>query len=273
MSLLPQVERELLEAALRTSPAYQRPPRRPRRVLIGVVAALAVAVVVVLGVGAVRHDGAVSADAATIVADAYRAATPADDILHIVSVSQSSAVRHGRLEHSPRFREQTWLIAHPFADHDIATGDGTVSEIAFSRGTYDQWDNDSPRVIHRSAVSASTQRFDPSAMLRALYRSGRVVVAGRLRIDDVAVWRLKVSKVMVHDTPPPASTVFVDARTFAPIEQIDYRATQRHRGGPWTVVGRFITRYPVFEHLPATPANRALLRMRPHPGARIVTVP
>jgi hypothetical protein len=273
MSLLPQIERELRDAARRTSPAYQRPPRRPRRVLIGVVAALAAASAIVLAVGAVRHDGGVNANAATVVADAYRAASPAGGVLHIVSVSQSFAVRHGRLQHSPRFREETWLTAHPFADHDIANGAGTVSEIAFSHGTYQQWDDGSPGVIHRSQVSASTQRFDPSATLRALYRSGRVIVAGKLHIGGVAVWRLKVKKVMVHDNPPPASTVFVDANTFVPIEQIDYRATQRHRGGPWTVVGRFITRYPVFEHLPATAANRALLAMRPHPGARLVNVP
>jgi hypothetical protein len=274
MSLLPQIERELLAAARRTTPVHQRPPRRPRRLFAGVAIAVAVAAVVVLTVGGTRH-GRVAVAAADVVADAYRAATPPPGaVLHIVTTTQSFAVHHGRHEHSPLFRQEDWLLAHPVENHGIFSGAGQVSEEAYSDGTYLQWDDGAPDVIHRSTgVAARTQQQDPAASLRRLYRSGRVLVAGRLRIAGVAVWRLKVRNVGVHDNPRPASTMFVDARTFVPIEEIVYGARQTHRYGAWTIVDREVTRYPVFENLPATAAGRALLRMHPHPGAHVVDVP
>jgi hypothetical protein len=61
----------------------------------------------------------------------------------------------------------------------------------------------------------------------------------------------------------PTVQVFVDAKTFIPIEiRVQYGPK------PWPAYPVQVTTISDYQRLPLTRSNRALLRMRPHPGAR-----
>jgi hypothetical protein len=279
MSLLPQIERELLDAAQRTNQApvaaagAPRPPgrrkrRSPRRGVLASLAGVGAGTIVALLL--LGFTGGSGTRAISIAAAAYRAASPGPGILYVVTeTTQTNA--SGQPTGSPS-RVESWSTTSPDAEHSIQITGSHVFEQAITGHDQSVWTSGRPGVITTTTLPMVIGHpVDPASMLRGLYRAGRVSVAGHSDIDGRPVLRLHIA------SPPPRAgiltpgmTVLVDAKTFAPIELISYDTEQGRRGGPYTVLATTVTRYLTFQHLPATNANRDRLRIADHPHARVI---
>ncbi len=111
-----------------------------------------------------------------------------------------------------------------------------------------------------SAGTLDGETADPfRAEILAMLRSGTAVEEGRLSIDGREAIRLVATQRVPEGGAPGSASYIVDARTYDPIE---WRTTGDGGGT--------ILRFVVYEHLPNTASNRALLSLtEQHPGARI----
>jgi hypothetical protein len=122
---------------------------------------------------------------------------------------------------------------------------------------------------------------DPRTLLqRARSGDARVVELGEATVRGIPVLQFRVGECRMtpHEDGgvivrlPVVASVARDGYTPVRLEQ-DNRCgdAPRPEGGlPWRELSRDVADYVAFETLPATDANRRLLEMRPHPGARVV---
>lgn len=273
-----------LEAAIARELARRHARRRAVTVKTAVLAA--VATVAVVAAGATRD---LTGQGPSIVERAAAAlATPPESILHIrmtatqdngdgTSVSWQS--ESWQATYPPRPRRQIERFGSELAAETASSGAGIVevydpaSQTVFvaseselvegvqpqqaptpktargnARPTAEPWDD-------RPAVEQL--EFDGSAeslrkQVRELLAAGRGSIQRGVRAGDREAVRITFAAGRI--------SYLVDADTYAPIEL-------RTRGTAASVVLRF----PVYEVLPATEANRALLRLvAQHPDARVV---
>jgi hypothetical protein len=119
--------------------------------------------------------------------------------------------------------------------------------------------HDVVRVWHMPA-NAELIDADPLERFRVLYRRGRVRETGQMRLDGRDVIRLEARQ----DSADPV-VYLVDAQTHVPVE-IRLTLELPQPGFPCRRVRIQILEY---ERLPLTAETRPLLRLFPHPGARV----
>ena len=101
---------------------------------------------------------------------------------------------------------------------------------------------------------------DPLERFRVLYRRGRVRETGRMRLRGQEVIRLEA-----RDSDGAPIAYFVDAETHVPVEiRLTLNLPQ-----PDFPSRRVRIRILEYERLPLTAQNQRLLRLFPHPGARV----
>jgi hypothetical protein len=111
---------------------------------------------------------------------------------------------------------------------------------------------------------------DPVTRIRTMLRDGRARVLSRTIAGGRAVWRLQLNLQPRRGRYPfPPATLLVDATTFVPIQLTSYGGGFKSRTGRFVPTVKAVARYLVYERLPYTPASRALLRVSPHPEARV----
>jgi hypothetical protein len=105
---------------------------------------------------------------------------------------------------------------------------------------------------------------DPAAALRALERKGRLRVLGSEEFAGRKVYRLVGDAPRRRGIRVNRLVYLVDAKTYYPVLWQWVFA----KNGPARVRGQ--ARFTTYERLPATPQNRKLLEMDPHPGATVL---
>jgi hypothetical protein len=121
-------------------------------------------------------------------------------------------------------------------------------------------------------------------LARARAGAGNVHLIGETTVRDIPVYELRIDyTIEVIDLPSSGAvgdptglpthreqmhrTVYISRDSYLPVRIVE------HIPAPGTPAG-FVepaTDYIVAQRLPRTPANEALLRMSPHPGAKLVT--
>jgi hypothetical protein len=241
--------------------------RRARRHWLPAIAATAAAVVLALVVIDVVDEGA---PGPSVVDRAVAAVSVENSIYHTVEVltfGHQHAYREGWF--GPRVSRQK-IYYH--------RGKLAVEEVLQPRLTragrhvgiiFDAKHNLIQRVrMYRGARNSDFPELDPSqdpaAALRELQREGRLRLVGSEDFEGRKVYRL------VGDAPSrPGIRVnrlvyLVDANTYYPV-LLEW-VFARH--GAARV--RFTSRFTTYERLPATAENRKLLKMSPHPGAKVL---
>ncbi|HEX4115510.1 MAG TPA: hypothetical protein VHY18_06520 [Solirubrobacteraceae bacterium] len=278
MTILPQVERQLKEAAERRAkfgaerlddPASVPSRPRARRLVLtrtraGVLAGVALAVVLaLLGFALVGGEGARQFNVAAAV---YRAITPGTGVRYVVTEQEAWSGRY----HDHNY-VQRWSTRSPRRERVIVREQRSqgrehswLGESAVTvGGTSWDWGSNEPGVVLRQKGVAILD--DELERIRAAYRSGLLRPIGKSRLDGREVYRLRASHPHMKAGGAP-DELLVDAKTFVPVEAIDYARGPHGRMRPI-----FVMRYRVFEELPATPANLAKLNMAPHRGTRVIT--
>jgi hypothetical protein len=204
-----------------------------------------------------------------------RAITPGDGVLHVVTeavtVSGTQTVNSDRTEwwsaQNPR-RLHTHSYLHTGTEN--VEGEGAIVSVnpprtlSWVSGTDDIRESTQPLSAHETA---------PDAWLREAYADGRVTLAGETEFEGKPAWRLTVKQAggvtpqILEGHDAPTASVIVDAKTFVPLESVEYEAGSED-GNP--VLQTRTTRYLTYEELPANPANEALLKLAPHPGMQTV---
>jgi hypothetical protein len=240
----PQADDEQIRRAVRTQLEVRIRPARRRRVSRRIaVAATAVsaaaAAVLVLVVGTNGSGGPTAADAA-IIRHALTAVTPpAGDILH----TKVTGV-HGGVT----FVNEVWRqTAPPYAGRAIKDQE----EFSINGTTESDYDPATNTIYeHRNPVS-HRPFTDPVAKIRQELASGQAQVNGTVVIDGASLYEVDM---------PEGEVGYFDTRTYA-LRYVDVPQ-----------VGRL--HVVVYEDLPMTPANQALLSVTAqHPSARIDTNP
>lgn len=114
--------------------------------------------------------------------------------------------------------------------------------------------------VWRMPPGAELVDADPLERFRVLYRRGQVRETGRMRLRGQDVIRLEVP----DDTRAPI-VYFVDAQTHRPVEiRLTLQLPQ-----PNLPSRRVHIQILEYERLPLTADNQRLLRLFPHPGARV----
>ncbi|HTD08436.1 MAG TPA: hypothetical protein VK680_06065 [Solirubrobacteraceae bacterium] len=265
--LLALRERELTDrgrgwAGRRSARRTAAAPSSRRRVLALVPIALACALLVF----ALRGGGGGQFDVAAAV---YRAITPGHGVRYVVT-EQASEADGKRMV----LRVQRWSISDPPSERSVSLERRNYGperrvriESAIAPGTtWSSWWSGRPGVIEHTR--ATGVRMNEVAVIRAAYRAGHLRVLDKVHQDGRAVYRLQV---VPPRTGPAArsrqtpNVLIVDARTFVPVEDINYGSGPHGR-----LVPTFVLRYRTFEELPPTPANLALVKLAAHPGTHVV---
>jgi hypothetical protein len=281
------LERIVAEPASKPAPQRRaRPPLRPRRLaLAGALGAalVAAAIVAVDLIDADRGPDGILEQAV--------AAVSQDDAIYAIAHRERHVTRplegRGRVQRDSAFRRY-WLWAggrrSRFLDYRLRPNGepGRLMTESVSDGSGLSWwnaDTNEIIVLDRSGEPEDPQSppedddypgvnpfLEPGAQLRALVDDGSLRVAGRTRLRGRSAYVL-VSGRLSNPSPGIEServTYLVDSRTFLPL-------ALRMRVVADLVHGRELmtTRvdYLRYERLPVTDANKALLRMSPHPGA------
>jgi hypothetical protein len=237
-------------------------PANRRRVLALVPIALACALLVF----ALRGGGGGQFDVAAAV---YRAIAPGHGVRYVVTDQESEIDGKRTLLHVQR-----WSTSDPPSERTISLErrnygreHSVLVEAAIAPGgTWSSWWSGRPEVIEHTRATGVAR--DEVAIIRAAYRAGRLRVLERTELPGHSVYRLQV---VPPRTGPAArsrqipNVLIVDARTFVPVEDINYG-----RGPHGRLVPTFVLHYRTFEELPATPANLAKLKLAAHPGTHVV---
>jgi hypothetical protein len=230
--------------------AIRRRSRRSRRPLRAAVAAAAAAAIALGVLSALPGSGP------SVVERAAAALTASNGtILHVV-------MRSDKLE------LETWQeTSPPYHMRQIMVSNGRRLEVATLNGVPQIYDEQTNTIYTGSALKRPASRptkeqgaqpygGDPyREKILALLNSGNAHEDGRTVVDSRDAVRI------VSDDG--AMTLLVDAGTYEPIE--------------WSVTTdstTTTTRFPTYEHLPATEANAGLLSLTAeHPGATVDTDP
>jgi hypothetical protein len=237
-------------------------PASRRRIL----ALVPMALVCVLLALALRGGGGGQFDVAAAV---YRAITPGHGVLYVVTDQESESDGKRTLLHVQR-----WSTSDPPSERSVSLERrnygrerSVLVEAAIAAGsTWSSWWSGRPGVIEHTRATGVAR--DEVAPIRAAYRAGRLRVLEKTELPGHSVYRLQVVPPRTGPAARKRATptvLLVDARTFVPIEVIDYSRGPHGRLRP-----TFAMHYRTFEELPATPANLAKLKLAAHPGARVV---
>ncbi len=264
-------------------PARHRGRRRAARWLTPVaLAAVVVAALLVLTTG-----GA----APSVVARVYAAIRTDGVIVHYIETFQSrDATGTHRLSTTEVWAagSRRHLIISFRRQPGQAKGDGLLTEVTSNGGHGERYSDGAGGTIGKLTLPAAltsdcrstaglnpscvlSNGSDPLAVLRRLYRSGRLHAAGQTTLDghrvDVIATRGATPRT-TGQTILPRVRALVDPRTFVPIsiQETFVFTPPRVTRVPPTTLTTTITDY---QRLALTPHNRQLLAMRPHPHARI----
>lgn len=273
------------EAALERillAPPLPRGRRRRRR-------GLAVAGAVGLAAVAVALLPSGSPD---VVARAAAALNDPDTILHLKSVDAGGNTMEtwqadgGRKERW-LYRGGTGKAVESMDDWDTKTAlSYSAQNDELITHTEPDFFNKDSRVGSLSEGGAGDHVLDDLALLldRARAGAGNVHLIGETTVRDIPVYELRIDYSMqVVDLPASGAvtdpttlpthpeqlhrTVYITRDDYLPVRIVE------HLPAPNTPAGFVepVTDYIVRERLPRTPANEALLKMTPHPGAKQVT--
>jgi hypothetical protein len=260
----PQEDDEQIRRAVRTQLEVRMRPGRRRRVSRRILVAAstvsaAAAAVLVLVVGTNGSSGPSAADAAIIHRALTAVTPPAGDILH----TKVTGV-HGGVT----FVNEVWRqTAPPYASRAIKDqeefSNNSTTESDYDPATNTIYEHPNPvshtpadprRGVrtHRHPARAGDRPFtDPVAKIRQELASGQAQVNGTVVIDGASLYEVDM---------PEGEVGYFDTRTYA-LRYVDVPQ-----------VGRL--HVVVYEYLPMTPANQALLSVTAqHPSARIDTNP
>jgi len=241
-------------------PATWQPRRRRVLVLVPVVLACTLLAFALRGGGGGQFD---------VAAAVYKAITPGHGVRYVVTDEESQIDGKRTFLHVQR-----WSTSDPAAERSVSlqrTNYGREHSVLVEAaiapgGAWSSWWSGRPAVIEHTKATGTLR--DEVAILRDAYRTGRLRVLAKTRLDGRAVYRLQV---VPPRTGPAAhsrqiaNVLIVDARTFVPVEDINYV-----HGPHGRLVPTFVLHYRTFEELPATPANLALVKLAAHPGAHVV---
>jgi hypothetical protein len=237
-------------------------PSSRRRALALVPIALACALLVF----ALRGGGGGQFDVAAAV---YRAISPGHGVRYVVTEQDSEADGKRMV-----LRVRRWSTSDPPSERSVSMErrnygpERTVRiESAIAPGsTWSSWWSGRPGVIEHTRATGA--RMNEVAVIRAAYRAGHLRVLDKTRQDGRAVYRLQVVPPRTgpgaHSRQTP-NVLIVDARTFVPVEDINYGPGPHGR-----LVPTFVLHYWKFEELPPTPANLALVKLAVRPGTHVV---
>jgi hypothetical protein len=232
--------------------------RFQRRRWLFALAPVAGAAVVFALAGAGDHRGF------DVLAAVVQATEPGAGVFH-VDAEESYSGKRGVT------RFQYWQTIHPRRERMLVTesypGKATRRiERAIAPGeTWHYWSSGAPASILRSRSTRHEVAVFDAAQIHQAYRRGELRLLGTTRVEGRSAYRLRVVNPEPH--APPVD-ILVATGTFAPIEDINYRWTRDGRLQPG-----WILRYRAYEELELNPANVALTRMAPHPGATLRPVP
>jgi hypothetical protein len=226
-----------------------------------------IALVCALLVLALRGGGGGQFDVAAAV---YRAITPGHGVRYVVTDQEFRAFDGKRTF----LHAQRWSTSDPPSERSVSLErrnygreHSVLVEAAIAPGgTWSSWWSGRPGVIEHTRATGVAR--DEVAIIRDAYRTGRLRVVAKTRLDGRAVYRLQV---VPPRTGPGArsrqipNVLIVDARTFVPVEDINYGP-----GPHGKLVPTFVLRYRTFVELPPTPANLALVKLAAHPGTHVV---
>jgi hypothetical protein len=245
----PREDDEQIRRAVRTQlDVRMRPGRRrrvSRRIAVAASAVSAAAATVLVLVVATNGSGGTSSADAAIIHHALTAVTaPAGDILHTTVTGVQGGVT---------FVNEVWRqTAPPYSGRAIKDQE----EFSNNDTTESDYDPATNTIYeHPDSSSPATPFTDPVAKIRKELASGQAQVDGTVVIDGAALYKVDMPKGMVG---------YFDTRNYA----VRYVDVPQQDG---TVLR---LRVVVYEYLPMTPANQALLSVAAqHPSARIDTNP
>jgi hypothetical protein len=269
--MLEQEARRALLAAV----AGQRRRSRTRPLVFGLAFVTAVAALL----AAVLARG----DSPSVAARAYAAISPTAGVMHFVEEQPPAHIKGGiDREHdvTATTYQEFWIdLAHPKRLRIVtSTGGRAVAQwVQVTRhvpyGSV-EWKKSgavrtsimqaAPRVPGAGPGGVSAGQ-NPLAAYRDLLKNGVVLSDDETTYDGRDAYKLVVQFKPPYDLvgdvwPGDIETYIVDRTTYFPLEstyQLDFTM-----GG---TISPFITRFPLFEILPASPETLALLRPDPHP--------
>ncbi|MBV9196939.1 MAG: hypothetical protein JO168_22605 [Solirubrobacterales bacterium] len=228
-----------------------RPRRRLPRLALGMAATAATAAALALAVTS-GSGGPGMADAA-VVHHALTAVTPpADEILHVKLVGVRNGVSTA---------DETWQAnTAPYASFVMNGKVGAQTEFAASGTTGFHYDP-ATNTISEQPDSSRPGFRDPVSLIRQELAHGQARVAGTVLIDGVYLRKIDLPRGLV---------VYFDNNSYRP----RYLDVPQSELGEMTVdgVGSIVRlQVAIYQYLPMTPSNRALLSMKArHPTARTV---
>jgi hypothetical protein len=244
----PQEEDQRIRDALRAQLAIRLQPRPRRRLSLRValgssaIAAAAATIALTMLVGTSGSGGPAIANA-TIIRHTIEAVTPpANAILHVEVVGVQNGV--------PVSAESWQQTSSPYASRGIKGQLGHQGEFADNGRTSFQYD---PRTntIYEQPDSSRPTFADPISQVRQELARGQALVAGTVLVGGSPLYKI--------DLPHGLVGYFNTS---------DYRP--RYLDDPQRDGSVVRLRVAVYEYLPMTPSNRALLSMTAqHPSARV----
>jgi hypothetical protein len=250
----------------------RRPPRRRRRAIFRVAAVAATAVVAAAGVALWPSSG----ESPDVIASAAAALSQPDTILHFKTQGRDGPGSTTEEWHSSDGRHSRVVAHHPEGGsmEMVRDFDAELQEIYVKdrdeiiRHPQKDWFRGGPRRPD-SLPYAGIDSFEGLAALLQRARDGddAVRIVGEPTIRDIPTYELRIeSTIEVRDTPRsrPRSQrisrlIYVDKERFLPVRIADSGFGSER-----------VTDYLEMERLPRTPENERLLRMPPHPGAKVI---
>ena len=277
------------EALLRELIGAPVPPRRVRRLRPRVALAAAVAAGTAGLVLALPGS-----DDVDVVAAAFEAVSRPGTILHY-RVEHSTTWPGPAASREPSYTVEVWQAGDGSRLRSLSRTGAMpkphVSETVHSDREWRTWQSvDNRIVVYDTNVprlpgpGGTALLGDPRTLLeRARSGNEKVVELGEATVRGIPVLRFRVGEcrmtvrksgggVAISYRLPVVASVARDDYTPVRIEQsTECAGARRPEGGPpWHDAPRQVADYVAFETLEATAANRRLLEMRPHPGARVV---
>lgn len=235
------------------APARRRLPRarhnlRARLVLLGAPVLAAVAALVLAG--GLGGRGSDEAGAAIIHRAGVALALPSHMVLHTKVAGDG-------------FESEFWQLTNPPYSFVAAKGPvGVAQPEEAANATSSSYYDPSTNTIHELPNVVPPQFADPIAQVRQRLNTGDARVLGSAEVDGIATYAIQFKDKDGYDVQ--SLVAYVDQHTYRPIVLSDPQ-----RNG--SVVR---LRVVVFEYLPATRANLALLSLPArHPTARVVKDP